>query len=86
MFNITVGERTSLSSLLELIRDTLALHHVRYDRKPYFGDFSPGDVRHSEADISKAKPPNRVAPTHDVGEGLAAAVPWCLVRFRKVAV
>jgi UDP-N-acetylglucosamine 4-epimerase len=46
VLNIAIGERTSLSGLLELIRDTLA-HQVQYDRKLYFADFSPGDVRHS---------------------------------------
>ncbi len=86
VFNIAVGERTSLSTLLELIRDTLAIHQVRYDREPHFVDFSPGDVRHSEADISKAMRLIGFAPSHDVGEGLAAAVPWYLERFRKDAV
>jgi UDP-N-acetylglucosamine 4-epimerase len=85
VYNVAVGERTSLNQLFELLRETLALHQVQYDRDPHYADFSPGDVRHSEADISKAQRLISFAPTHNVGEGLAAAVPWYLERFRDHA-
>jgi UDP-N-acetylglucosamine 4-epimerase len=81
VYNIAVGERTSLKELFQLLRQTLALHQVKYDRSPQFAAFSPGDVRHSEADIGKAQRLIGFAPTHDVGAGLIAATPWYFRRF-----
>ncbi len=85
VYNVAVGERTSLVSLFEIIRDTLALHQVRYDQAPFFAEFRAGDVRHSEADVSKAKQSLDYAPTHSVAEGLMKAVPWYIERFRADA-
>jgi len=82
VYNVAVGERTSLASLFEMIRDTLALHQFQYDRQPSFADFRAGDVRHSEADISKARRQLNYLPTDTVANGLAKAMPWYLERFR----
>lgn len=75
VYNIAVGERTSLNRLFEMLRETLALHQDKYDHLPDYGDFKPGDVRHSEADISKAQRLISFAPTPCIGAGLTAAVP-----------
>ena len=83
VYNVAVGERTSLLSLYELLREALRLCNVRYDKDPHFADFSPGDVRHSEADIGKANQRLNFSPTHDVGEGLREAVSWYLARSAK---
>ena len=85
VYNVAVGERTSLASLFEMIRSTLALHQLSYDRQPLFAEFRAGDVRHSEADISKARRLLNYAPTHSVAKGLSAAIPWYLERFRDPA-
>ena len=81
VYNVAVGQRTSLAQLFDLIRDSLALHQHAYDRPPRFADFRAGDVRHSEADISKARAALGYAPTHDISAGMAAAVPWYIRRF-----
>ena len=39
-------------------------------------DFRAGDVRHSLADISKARTRLGYEPTHRIGEGLAEAMDW----------
>ncbi len=83
VYNVARGERTSLVSLFGMIRDTLALHRVRYDQEPLFAEFRAGDVRHSEADVSKATQRLGFLPTHSVAEGLKKAVPWYIERFRK---
>lgn len=51
VFNIAVGESTSLNQLFE----TLRLHLNKRSASPIYADFRPGDVRHSLADISKAQ-------------------------------
>ncbi len=85
VYNVAVGERTSLARLFAMIRDTLALQQAKYDREPAFADFRAGDVRHSEADISKARRLIGFEPTHSVGQGLALAVPYYLQKLREEA-
>ena len=43
---------------------------------PHFGPFRPGDIRHSQADISKANRLLGYVPTHTVAQGLEATIPW----------
>ena len=53
VYNVAVGGRTDLNDLFATLRETLASHGVRYDRGPVYRDFRAGDVRHSQADVSK---------------------------------
>ena len=82
VFNVAVGARTSLAQLFALIREGLKDHQVHYTREPLFTDFRPGDVRHSLADISKARRLIGYAPTHSIEQGIAEAPPWYIRRFR----
>ncbi|MEO6579805.1 MAG: SDR family oxidoreductase [Sphingomicrobium sp.] len=82
IYNVAVGARTSLNQLFALIRDGLAEHQVHYDREPVYADFRPGDMRHSEADISKAKRLLDYAPEFDIQAGMHAALPYYLKRAR----
>jgi UDP-N-acetylglucosamine 4-epimerase len=77
VYNIAVGERTTLNELFELERALLAerFPQVR-ECRPRYGEFREGDVRHSQADISKARRLLGYAPTHRVREGLADAMSW----------
>jgi len=81
VFNVAVGEQTSLMELFGLIRDGLRDHQVHYDRDPVMAGFRAGDVRHSLADIGKAERMLGYAPTHTVRRGLEAALPWYLGFF-----
>jgi UDP-N-acetylglucosamine 4-epimerase len=44
--------------------------------KPNYAGFRPGDVRYSQADISKAKRLLDYVPAHDVSAGLNETVQW----------
>lgn len=81
VFNVAVGEQTSLAQLFALIRDGLGTHQVHYDREPCFTDFRAGDVRHSLADVGKARRLIGYAPTHSIAQGIADALPWYIARF-----
>jgi len=77
VYNIAFGQRTTLKELYFLICECIA----KVDKKacctpPIYRDFRPGDVRHSLADISKAKILLGYAPTHSIREGLEEAVSW----------
>ena len=82
VFNVAFGARTSLNQLFELIRNVLAEHQVHYARPPSHAEFRPGDVRHSQADIGKAKRLIGYQPTHSIEQGIADALPWYIERFR----
>ena len=77
VYNIAVGERTSLNALFESIRVTLEprFPHLK-GFKPSYRDFRPGDVRHSLADISKARRLLGYAPSHKLHEGLVQSMDW----------
>ena len=45
-------------------------------------DFRPGDVRHSLANIGKARERLGYEPTHRIGQGIEEAMPWYLDFFR----
>ena len=76
-YNIAVGERTTLNELYELLKDGLRRRNPSLpDQKPTYREFRPGDVRHSLADIGKAKRLLEFAPTFRVQDGLAAALDW----------
>ncbi|MBK1644302.1 LPS biosynthesis protein WbpP [Thiocapsa imhoffii] len=77
VYNVAVGERTTLNALFEAIRDALAprFPHLR-DVQPSYRDFRPGDVRHSLANIEKARTRLGYAPSHRLSDGLAEAMDW----------
>ncbi len=77
VYNVAVGERTSLTELYELIRarvaatlgkPTLALLRPRYLPE------RPGDIRDSQANISRAQTLLGYEPTHSIAQGLDETV------------
>ena len=76
VYNVAVGDRTTLAELFGLIRDGLRDHQHHYDREPIMADFRAGDVAHSQADISKARRLLGYDPAYSVARGLAEALPW----------
>lgn len=77
VYNVAVGERCSLKQLHgELARALEAQCPGLRVASPRFADFRAGDVRHSLADISKARCLLGYRPTHTLVEGLVATAPW----------
>ena len=76
VYNVAVDERTTLNRLFQLLRDAIASRLPgMVDVVPVHRDFRPGDVRHSQADIGKARRLLGYAPTHRLVEGIDAAIP-----------
>ncbi|MEO7503866.1 MAG: SDR family oxidoreductase [Sphingomicrobium sp.] len=84
VYNVAVGERTSLNQLFGMLKDGLGRHQVHYQREPRYADFRPGDIRHTEADISKAQHAFAYQPTQDIAQGLDIALPWYLDYYRRI--
>ena len=77
VYNVAVGGRMSLDELYRTLRDLIAERHPELRiPSPVYAGFRPGDVRHSEADIGKARRLLGYAPQWDARRGLAAALPW----------
>ena len=76
-YNVAVSHRTTLNQLFAAIRDDLATRfpHLK-DVQPVYRDFRPGDVRHSQADMTKAAELLGYVPSHRVEEGLVEAMNW----------
>ena len=77
VYNVAVGERTTLNHLFESIRAELAPRFPQLtDCKPVYRDFRAGDVRHSLADIGKAQRLLHYQPTYTIRDGLKVAMSW----------
>jgi len=77
VYNVALGDRTSLNTLFTLLRENLGARFPDISNlDPEYRDFRPGDVRHSQADITKAKTLLGYNPTHDMQQGLAEAMDW----------
>jgi UDP-N-acetylglucosamine 4-epimerase len=86
VYNVAVCARTSLNQLFELLCAQLVNSYPGVARfHPVYRDFRPGDVRHSEADISKAVRLLGYHPSHRIEEGLDEAVPWYLKNLEPLA-
>lgn len=76
VFNVAVGDRTTLSSLYDSIQGSLNSNNVSCDSKPTYRGFRDGDVRHSQADITKAKTLLGYEPQFNIQQGIDKAMPW----------
>lgn len=71
VYNIAFGQRTSLNQVFEMIKEIAGS-----DLAPRYGPERKGDVKHSLADISKAKELLNYYPEFNVREGLKSTFEW----------
>jgi len=77
VYNVAVGDRTTLNQIYESLRGSLVEQFSHLENaKPIYRDFRAGDVRHSLADIGKAKSLLGYLPSHSVGDGITEAINW----------
>lgn len=77
IYNVAVGERTTLNGLFDLAREMLGRRFPGIRNcEPTHREFREGDVRHSQADISKAGRLLGYAPTHRIRQGLEVSMDW----------
>jgi UDP-N-acetylglucosamine/UDP-N-acetylgalactosamine 4-epimerase len=77
VYNVAVGGRTTLNQLYQSMRSILTERYPHLQsHQPQYREFRVGDVRHSQADISKAKRLLGFAPTHPLDTGLQQAMNW----------
>ena len=76
VYNVAVGDRTTLNELYRAIQAALATNDVNFERDPVYREFRAGDVRHSQASIAKIEQHLGYAPQFKIAEGIQLAMRW----------
>ena len=77
VYNVAVGDQTDLRQLHAILAQGLEARRPGLSAAaPVYREFRAGDVRHSCADIGKARTRLGYWPSHDVGAGLLAVTEW----------
>lgn len=71
VYNIGSGKETSLNDLVKVINEILGTNI-----EPIYEQERPGDIRHSVADIQKAKKDLGYEPRYSLKEGLKKTIEW----------
>ena len=84
VYNVAYGEKTSLNQLFYEIRNNLVLYKPEIEAiQPKYGPFRKGDVRHSLADISRAKQLLGYNPKYSLAKGLKEYAMWYMENSLK---
>ncbi len=83
VYNVAFGDRTSLNDLFSALIEALNQNSIDIRTKPTYRDFRAGDVRHSLADISKAKKILGYHPLFNISQGIQKAIPWYVKKLRN---
>ncbi|XNS81281.1 NAD-dependent epimerase/dehydratase family protein [Vibrio cyclitrophicus] len=76
VYNVALGDRTTLNELFYSIKEALNLNGYEIADDPKYRGFRTGDVRHSQADINKAKNKLGYSPSHNILNGLKQSIAW----------
>ena len=74
--NIATGALSAGGIIGGILIGNLARGSSHTNSVVHYGPLRAGDVRHSLADISKARELLGYSPTHGFSDGLAVLVPW----------
>lgn len=83
VYNVAVGDRTTLNQVFACIKGALSNVDVTTTSEMVYRDFRAGDVRHSQANIDKAKDLLGYQPLFNVGEGMLKAAGWYVSFFAR---
>lgn len=84
VYNVAVGDRTTLTNLYSSIKSSLRSNGVNNGGTLKYREFRAGDVRHSQADINKAKNNLGYKPMFNIKKGIEKAMPWYITHSKKV--
>ena len=84
VYKVALNDRTSLNKLYQMIEERLIQRTEGLQKKrPIYRDFRAGDVRHSQANIDKAKTLLNYQPKYMISEGIDEAMDWYVDLFIK---
>ncbi|WP_180075453.1 NAD-dependent epimerase/dehydratase family protein [Acinetobacter sp. YH12254] len=76
VYNVAVGDRTTLNDLFNAIKAALNENDVTYTKEPVYRDFRAGDVRHSQASVAKIENNLGYKAKYKISKGIAFAMSW----------
>ena len=76
VYNVAVGDRTTLNGLFNAIKAALNENGVIYTKEPVYRKFRTGDVRHSQASVNKIQNLLDYRATHKIKQGIELAISW----------
>jgi UDP-N-acetylglucosamine 4-epimerase len=76
IYNVALGDRTTLNILFDCLKKSLKNNLVEYSKDPVYQEFRAGDVRHSQACITKAKELLGYEPAYKINAGIEKAMAW----------
>ncbi|WP_205340908.1 NAD-dependent epimerase/dehydratase family protein [Denitrificimonas caeni] len=85
IYNVAVGDRTTLNHLFEAIQAALQENSVNHSKKPVYREFRAGDVRHSQADVTKIKTLLGYEADFVIKDGIAKAMPWYVANVKAAS-
>lgn len=84
VYNVALNDCTNLNQLYNMIEQRLICRVDGLEKKkPIYREFRAGDVRHSLADISKAKNLLGYCPSHNIRQGLDEVIDWYLYQLKE---
>ena len=84
VYNVALNDITSLNDLFLMIKEILSdLKHENIQINPEYKDFRPGDIKSSQADISKIEKYLGYKPAYRIKAGLQETVEWYLDNYKK---
>ena len=77
VYNVALNDRTNLNMLYQMIEERLIQRTQGLEKKePIYRDFRVGDVRHSQANIDKAKALLNYQPKYMISDGMDKSIDW----------
>jgi UDP-N-acetylglucosamine 4-epimerase len=81
VYNVAVGDRTTLCSLFNILKSALSSKGMTYCHEPVFREFRSGDVKHSQADLSKSKRLLNYDPAFKINAGIENSMSWYIQSY-----
>ena len=84
IYNVALNDRTDLNELYRMIENRIIKRIKGLKKKePIYRDHRTGDVRHSQANIDKAKKLLDYDPKHLISKGMDEAIDWYINNLSK---
>lgn len=83
VYNVAVGDRTTLNDLFRAIKDALEKNGIKVSESPIYRNFRTGDVRHSQANITKIISALGYTPLVKVNYGIQNMISWYVSRIKE---
>lgn len=81
VYNVAVGDRTTLNELFDAIKVSLAKNQIVYNKPVIYRDFRAGDVRHSQASVEKIQKLLGYDAKYNIQDGVDLAMGWYSVKL-----